>query len=84
MSQAIALFNQAGGVGKTTITQNLGYQLSARGHKVLLIDLDPQASLTTFMGVDPDTLDKTEWHLVKRDRYHFKLPENKENQADAS
>jgi hypothetical protein len=36
------------------------------------------------MGVDPDTLDKTEWHLVKRDRYHFKLPENKENQADAS
>ncbi|HEY9830740.1 MAG TPA: ParA family protein, partial [Stenomitos sp.] len=40
MSRAIALFNQAGGVGKTTITQNLGYQLSARGHKVLLIDLD--------------------------------------------
>ncbi len=49
MSRAIALFNQAGGVGKTTITQNLGYQLSARGHKVLLIDLDPQALLTTFM-----------------------------------
>jgi cellulose biosynthesis protein BcsQ len=45
MSRAIALFNQAGGVGKTTITQNLGYQLSTRGHKVLLIDLDPQASL---------------------------------------
>ncbi|MBD1904060.1 AAA family ATPase [Trichocoleus sp. FACHB-6] len=59
MSRAIALFNQGCGVGKTTITQNLGYHLSTRGHKVLLIDLDPQASLTIFMGVDPESLDKT-------------------------
>lgn len=55
----IALFNQAGGVGKTTLTQNLGYHLSQRGHRVLLIDLDPQASLTSFMGLEPADLPKT-------------------------
>jgi len=59
MSRVIALFNQAGGVGKTTLTMNLGYQLLLRGNKVLLIDLDPQASLTSFMGLDPEKLDKT-------------------------
>ena len=74
MSRAIALFNQAGGVGKTTITQNLGYQLSARGHKVLLIDLDPQASLTTFMGIDPDNLDKTLFDTLVNEEPLFILP----------
>ncbi len=59
MTCTIALFNQAGGVGKTTLTQNLGYHLHQRGHRVLLVDLDPQASLTTFMGIDPDSLEKT-------------------------
>ncbi|PHJ57158.1 plasmid partitioning protein ParA [Nostoc linckia z18] len=59
MSRVIAFFNQAGGVGKTTLTMNLGYQVLLRGHKVLLIDLDPQASLTSFMGLDPEKLDKT-------------------------
>ncbi len=59
MTCTIALFNQAGGVGKTTLTHNLGYHLKARGHRVLLVDLDPQASLTTFMGIEPDSLEKT-------------------------
>ena len=40
----ISLFNQAGGVAKTTLAMNLGYQLAQRDHRVLLIDLDPQAS----------------------------------------
>lgn len=57
--QIIALFNQAGGVGKTTITQNLGYHLAQRKQRILLVDLDPQASLTTFMGIDTNTLEKT-------------------------
>jgi chromosome partitioning protein len=74
MSRAIALFNQAGGVGKTTITQNLGYQLSTRGHKVLLIDLDPQASLTTFMGVDPDNLEKSLFDTLVNEEPLFILP----------
>lgn len=59
MSRVIALFNQSGGVGKTTLTMNLGYQLQLQGHKILLIDLDPQASLTSFMGIEPESLEKT-------------------------
>ena len=53
MSQVIALFNQAGGVTKTTLCLNLGYALSKRKHRVLLVDTDPQASLTLFMGLTP-------------------------------
>ena len=64
MTKVISLFNQAGGVGKTTITLNLGYQLSRRSHKVLLIDIDPQASLTLFMGIDPHSLDKTVFDAI--------------------
>jgi chromosome partitioning protein len=59
LPKIIALFNQAGGTGKTTLTQNLGYQLAQRGHRVLLVDIDPQASLTAFMGVDPFELEQT-------------------------
>ncbi len=57
--RVIAIFNQAGGVAKTTLTQNLGYHLAQRQHRVLLIDMDPQASLTKFMGLIPKELDKT-------------------------
>ena len=64
MSKAITIFNQAGGVGKTTLTQNLGYHLARRSHSVLLIDLDPQASLTTFMGIEPESLEKTPFNAL--------------------
>ncbi len=64
MSKVIALFNQSGGVGKTTLTMNLGYQLTERGHRVLLVDMDPQASLTTFMGLDPIELKQTIYDAV--------------------
>ena len=59
MTKIIALFNQAGGVGKSTLTQNLGYHLRQQNHKVLLVDIDPQASLTTFMGLEPEDLSVT-------------------------
>ncbi|MGW4956409.1 ParA family protein [Nonomuraea sp. NPDC004186] len=49
----VSVINYKGGVGKTTLTANLGAELAYRGHKVLLIDLDPQASLT-FSFVKPD------------------------------
>lgn len=63
MAKVITTFNQAGGVGKTSLTMNLGYQLGQRKkQKVLLIDMDPQASLTIFMGLDP-----TEQALTVRD-----------------
>jgi chromosome partitioning protein len=45
----IALFNQAGGVAKSTLTQNLGYHLARRKHRVLLIDLDPQGEQRDFV-----------------------------------
>lgn len=59
LTKVISLFNQAGGVGKSTTTQNLGYHLCVRNHRVLLVDIDPQASLTTFMGLEPAELEKT-------------------------
>lgn len=49
----IALINQKGGVGKTTTTVNVGMGLARAGHRVLLIDLDPQAHLSLHLGVDP-------------------------------
>ncbi|MFY1636303.1 ParA family protein [Solwaraspora sp. WMMB335] len=48
----VSVINYKGGVGKTTVTANIGAELAYRGHKVLLIDLDPQASLT-FSFLDP-------------------------------
>lgn len=50
MTQIIAVSNQAGGVGKTTTTINVGGALSKRGHDVLLIDADPQGTLTEGTG----------------------------------
>ena len=49
----ISVINYKGGVGKTTITANIGAELAYRGAKVLMIDLDPQASLTICAGLNP-------------------------------
>lgn len=46
----IAIINQKGGVGKTTTTVNLGVALARKGARVLLVDFDPQANLTTHLG----------------------------------
>ena len=47
----IAVINQKGGVGKTTITANLGHALALAGHRVTVIDLDPQGHLSTSLGI---------------------------------
>ncbi len=64
MSKIIALFNQSGGVSKTSLTMNLGYHLAKRKQKVLLVDMDPQASLTAFMGLEPSELQETVYESI--------------------
>lgn len=49
--RSIAVINQKGGVGKTTTTVNLGHALAHKGHRVLLIDMDPQGHLSPALGV---------------------------------
>lgn len=62
------MFNQAGGVGKSTLTMNLGYHLTQAGHQVLLVDMDPQASLTLFMGLQPWSLEETIYESILADQ----------------
>lgn len=67
MARVIAVWNRAGGVGKTTIVRDLGYEL-ARMHdqRVLLIDADSQGSLGEFIGLEPHDKSKEElfWETV--------------------
>ncbi len=59
LTKIISLFNQAGGVGKTTLAVNLGYHLFLQKMRVLLVDMDPQATMTSFLGLEPEEVEVT-------------------------
>ncbi|MBL8148513.1 MAG: ParA family protein [Blastocatellia bacterium] len=58
-TRILAIFNQAGGVGKSSLTRDLGYELTKFQKKVLLVDADPQASLTEFLGLNSQDLEQS-------------------------
>lgn len=64
MGKAIAVFNQKGGVGKTTTNVNLSACIGKKGKKVLVIDLDPQGNTTSGFGVDKGELDFTVYDVL--------------------
>jgi chromosome partitioning protein len=59
MTRILAVANQKGGVGKTTTAINVGSSLAAAEKRTLVVDLDPQANLTSGLGVDPDSANGT-------------------------
>ena len=64
MGRIIAVANQKGGVGKTTTSINLAACLAEKGKKVLAVDMDSQGNLTSGLGVDKDSVEKSIYELI--------------------
>ncbi len=64
MSKVIAVFNQKGGVGKTTTNVNLSSYIAQKGKKVLVVDIDPQGNTTSGLGVDKKSLNHTIYEVL--------------------
>ena len=61
-----AVANQKGGVGKTTSAVNMAGILAEKDKRVLLIDLDPHGSLSSYLGVDPETVEHSVYDLFQQ------------------
>ncbi|MBA2461042.1 MAG: ParA family protein [Actinobacteria bacterium] len=64
MQRVIVFANQKGGVAKTTTTLNLGVALMELGHRVLIVDLDPQGNLTMSQGMNPDAIERSMFDVL--------------------
>ncbi len=67
MGKAIAIFNQKGGVGKTTTNINLAACLAQMGKKVLVIDIDPQGNTTSGLGISKKDLKLSTYELLTQE-----------------
>lgn len=78
--QVISVFNHAGGVAKTSTVRDIGFVLSDLGYRVLLIDLDPQANLTRWLGITGDiAMEDTIYPaIIGQEDAELKLPEPRE------
>ena len=64
MGKVIAVFNQKGGVGKTTTNVNLSAAIAKKGKKICIIDIDPQGNTTSGFGIDKTTLGITIYDVI--------------------
>lgn len=64
MGKSIAIFNQKGGVGKTTTNVNLSASIGQMGKRVLVLDMDPQGNTTSGYGIDKNSIENTIYEVI--------------------